>query len=124
MTTEEFTVKFSEIVNAIQNTNYGSVVAQLKLVTLIQEFYLTGNFNSEEIAKLIEQYPYEDIRTKAQDEVIGEIISNLNGFHSCRPIPDDFGDDYFQLLLSKLNRLHFSDTLFDECGGKHDTDLH
>lgn len=116
MTKDDFNLKFSEIVNTIQNTNYGVVVAQLKLVTLIQEFYLTSEFNNEEIAKLIEQYPYEDIRTKAQDEVIGEIISNLNGFHTCRPIPDDFGDDYFQLLLSRLNRLHFSNTLFDECG--------
>lgn len=115
MTAEDFITKSSEIINGIQNTNYGSVVAQLKLATLIQEFYITNDFTSEEIAKMIEQFPYEDIRTKAQDEAIGEIISNLNGFHTCRPIPDDFGDDYFQLLFSKLNRLHFSNTLFDEC---------
>lgn len=121
MIIEDFTVKFSEIINSIQNTNYGSVVAQLKLVTLVQEFYLTSTFNNEDIVKLIEFYPYEEISTKAQDEAIGEVIGNLNGFHKCRPITDDFGDEYTQYLFAILNRLHFSNALFDECtGGKAD----
>lgn len=123
MTIEDFTAKFSEIINSIQNTNYGCLAAQFKLVTLIQEFYLTGTFNNEDIVKLIEFYPYEEISSKAQDEAIGGIINNLNGFHKCRPITDDFGDEYNQYLFAMLNRLHFSNVLFGECTGGTDAGL-
>jgi hypothetical protein len=114
MTEKAFTEQFINIVSSTPNTNYGTIAAQFKLLELIQEFYLTNTYTKEEILRLVEKYPYETIVSKAQDHVLGEIISNLNGFYKCRPVTDDFGDDYSQWLFAILNRLYFTNTLFDE----------
>lgn len=115
MEIKDFNTKFTEIVNNIENTNYGSIIAQLKLVLLIQEFYLTNNFSKNEIIKLFENGEYQDLNTEAQDEVLGEIATNLNDFHICKSILDDLGECYLKYLFSILNNKHALNVLFKEC---------
>ena len=118
MTLPEFNARYAEIVNAISNTNYGYINGQLKLILLFQEVATVTALTKDEIIRLAENFPYQEIRNRAQDAVLGKIIDNLNGFHSCTTLFDDFGEAYTAYLFSKLNTLHFSENLFDRFEGE------
>ena len=55
MKIEEFKDKLFFVVNNIQNTNYGSIIAEFKLVVLIQEFILTNIITKETLIDIFEE---------------------------------------------------------------------
>jgi hypothetical protein len=112
MTAEEFTIAYAGIVLEIQNTKYSAIAAQLRLIVLVQQLCLTGLVSKEEIIKLVEKFPYHDITNEAQDETLGCIIANINGFDDCLPVFEDLGASYTAKLYARLHLLRDSGGLF------------
>ena len=115
MTKGEFNNKFSAKINTVENTNYGSIKTQIDLALLIQEFYLRNSFSKQEIIALCKQVPYNDIGEEAQIEVLGELISNLEGFHRCVSILEDLGVDFINHNMKIMNGIDLKGKLFNEC---------
>lgn len=115
MQIEHFKLRFNEIVDNIENTNFGSINAEFKLVILIQEFILTNKINKEYISNIIEEEMKKDIDFEARIQVLGEISSNLQNAHKCKSIFDDYGQDYVLYLFRILNILILNDRLFNVC---------
>lgn len=115
MKIEEFKIKFSEIVCDIENTNYGSIIVEFKLVILIQELILTNNISKEEILKIFELELNKEEDFEARTQSLGEIYINLKNDHKCISIFDDFGKDYIRNLYHILNLYTLNEKLFHEC---------
>lgn len=115
MLKEEFIAKFTEIVSTIENTNYGSIIAEFKLVILIQELVLTNSITIDEILNIFEIEINKDEGFEARNQALGEIYMNLKNAHKWISIFDDFGKDYTQRLFVTLNLYISNGGLFEEC---------
>lgn len=114
---EELISKIDEIIQDTENTNYGSIKAEFKMIILLQEFVLkNGVEDSREflvdllMSKLEE---VEDVEAKVQ--FLGEIYTNLIGAHKNISMLEDNGEDYMKRLFSDLNLLIKGNRLFQEC---------
>ena len=115
MKIEEFKDKLFFVVNNIQNTNYGSIIAEFKLVVLIQEFILTNIITKETLIDIFEEEIIKNSDLEAKRQVLGEILSNIRNSHKCVSILNDYGKDYINNLYESLNLFISSKKLFDEC---------
>ena len=115
MEIEEFKDKFIIIINNIQNTNYGSIVAEFKLVILIQELLLTNIITKETLTDIFDEEMIKNSDFEAKRQVLGEISSNIKNSHKCVSILNDYGKDYINNLFELLNLFISSKKLFDEC---------
>ena len=115
MKTEIFERKFIEIVENVENTYYGSIITQLNLALLAQEFFLTNTFPNDQIVKICSEIEYKNLNLEAQDEAVGEFLTNLANFGREISILKDFGESYILSLLNNLKRLHSKNILFTEC---------
>ena len=66
----KFKSKITEIINETENTNYGSILAQLKLVILVQELILSKITNDTEILKIFWDVSVENGFYEARLEAI------------------------------------------------------
>ena len=115
MELNKFKSKINEIIYETENTNYGSILAQLKLVILVQELILLKTANETEILKVFWDVSGENDFYEARLESIGEINSNLRRSSGLVCIFDDFGEDYISNLFQILNILIKNKKLLKEC---------
>lgn len=115
MEIEEFKAKFTEIVGKIENTNYGSIITEFKLIILIQELILTNNISKDELLSIFENEMKKEEDFEAREQALGEVYMNLISAHKCKSVFDDLGKDYMLNLFRILNLFTSNGSLFNEC---------
>ena len=116
---KDFKIKMNEIVLNLENTNYGSLIAQMRIILCFQELILKNELNKEELLLIFKNLNFDvapDLKTsEVYIEVMGEIGMNLDDSHRCKPIWDDLGESYIIYLMEVIRRMKKSGTLFSEC---------
>ena len=116
MDKNQFEFKFQEIISSIENTNYGSILGEFKLILLIQEFVLTNNEVTEEyLLTIFNEEMGKDGDNEARVQTLGELYMNINESHRCSSILNDLGKDYIEWLFQTLEIFKRNDSLFTKC---------
>ena len=115
MKKEIFKTKLNEIIFNIENTNYGSIITEFKLILLIQEFIVSNHLGEEEITNIFweESKKYDEF--EARNQTLGEVYMNLKRAHKYRCVFDDYGENYIQNLFTTLQLFVASRKLMSEC---------
>lgn len=111
----KFTEEFDIITSEIVNTNYGSIVAEFKLVILIQEFLLNNKFLEYIVMNKIEIELNKESENEARIQALGEIYMNFLGNHTCVSMKDDYGQEYINNLFRHIKNFKNNDSLFKKC---------
>jgi hypothetical protein len=113
---DDFEIKINEIICGLENTNYGSITGQIKLILYFQELLVKRKISKE---NLLDFFCNVNIKCNRNDEVsydvLGEIGQNLNNSHKCKPIWEDLGESYLVYLTQITRNMFNHGTLFNEC---------
>ena len=116
MDKNQFEIKFQEIISSIENTNYGSILGEFKLILLIQEFVLTNSeVTKEYLLTIFDEEMGKDGDNGARAQTLGELYMNINEAHRCSSILNDLGKDYIEWLFQTLEIFKRNDSLFTKC---------
>jgi hypothetical protein len=114
--TADFEEKINNIICNLENTNYGSISGQIKLILYFQELLIKGRISKIDLLIFFKDVKIEcDESNEVTSEVLGEIGQNLNNSHICKPIWDDLGESYLLYLTQMMKRMNDNKTLFREC---------
>jgi len=109
-----FKEKIADIIRHTENTNFGSLNNQYKLLNLTLEFYLKNQFSHDQVR---EYYSSADVILdfEAQIESYMEVYENLHHRHKTQCILCDLGEDFSKNLFRDLKAGEEMKTLFREC---------
>lgn len=115
MKKEIFKTKLNEIIFNIENTNYGSIITEFKLILLIQEFIVSNHLSEEEIANIFWEESKKHDEFEARNQALGEVYMNLKRAHKYTCVFDDYDENYIQNLFTTLQLFVASGKLMNEC---------
>ena len=120
---KKFKKKLIKIINALGDTNYDSILGQIKLIIYFQELLIRKFVTKDELIDLFDKVQIEFKNREVLNEVFGEIGQNLSNSHKCKPIWEDFGESYLLYLLKVMKSLQKDNILLDKCNEPDNGDL-
>jgi hypothetical protein len=112
---KNFKKKIIKIINGLGDTNYDSILGQIKMIIYFQELLTRKSVTKDELIDMFDKVQIKFNDREVLHEVFGEIGQNLSNSHRCKPVWEDFGESYLLYLLKIMKSLQKDNILLDKC---------